>query len=218
MIRIVVTLFAMLAVAAPALAAKSGYRVNPGSAEVLKDSGSSAEKGKPGCFGVVPVVGEANYRLHSGDTLHISVWREPDLVQDLLIRPDGGITFPLVGDVEIQGLTMTQAQDALKNRLEKFVPDAQVHMTLLSAAGNTAYVIGKVSRPGPVVLSGNVSVVQALSVAGGATVFADVDDIRVLRECDGKQQTFVVNYSDIEEGVNLSQNIALQGGDVIVVP
>jgi len=214
--RIVVTVIATLAIAAPALAAKSGYRINPGSAEVLKSAGPSNDKGA--CFGAVPVLGEVNYRLNSGDTVRISVWHEPDLLQELLIRPDGGITFPLIGDVEVAGLTLTLAQDALKKRIEKYVPDAQVHISLLSAAGNTAYVIGKVTRPGPVVLTGNVTVVQALSVAGGATVYADTDEIRVLRQCDGKQQTFVVNYADIEEGVNLTQNIALQGGDVVVVP
>jgi polysaccharide biosynthesis/export protein len=217
MTRIVVMFLAMLAVCGPALAAKSGYRINPGNADVLKNS-SNTDKKADGCFGAVAVVGETNYRLHPGDTLRISVWHEPDLLQDLLVRPDGGITFPLAGDVEVAGLTLALAQDTLKQRLEKYIPDAQVHIMLLSAAGNTAYVIGKVSRPGPVMLSGSVTVVQALSVAGGATVYADTDEIRVLRECDGRQQTFVVNYGDIEEGVNLAQNIALQGGDVVVVP
>jgi polysaccharide biosynthesis/export protein len=195
-------------------AAKSGYKINPGNANVLASEAVAVD----GCFGAVAVPGERTYQLHAGDTVKVSVWHEPDLLQELLIRPDGGITFPLIGDVSVAGLTMELAQTTLKQRLEKYVPDAQVHITLLSAAGNTAYVIGKVNRPGPVVLSGTVTVVQALSVAGGATVYADTDEIRVLRECAGKQKTFTVDYADIERGTNLGQNIALQGGDVVVVP
>lgn len=214
MIRTLMTFLAMLAISGPALAAKSGYRINPGNADVIRSDSKKAD----GCFAAVTVAGEANYRLHSGDTLRISVWREPDLVQELLVRPDGGITFPLAGDMEVAGMTVDMAQEALRKKLEKYIPDAQVHIMLLSAAGNTAYVLGKVNRPGPVLLSGEVTVVQALSVAGGATVYADTDEIRVLRKCDGTQKTFVVNYADIEEGTNLAQNIALQGGDVVVVP
>lgn len=204
-----------LMVSSPLFAAKSGYRINPGKADVLAPEVVAADK----CFGaVVSIPGEKTYRLNPGDTLRVSVWREPDLLQELLIRPDGGITFPLVGDVAVAGLTLELAQAAVKERIEKYIPDAQVHITLLSAAGNTAYVVGKVNRPGPVVLSGTVTVVQALSVAGGATVYADTDEIRILRECGGKQQTFTVNYADIERGSNLGQNIALKGGDVVVVP
>lgn len=197
-------------------AAKSGYKVNPGNAGALDSK--PAENIANECFGPVATPGEKTYRLHPGDTLRVSVWHEPDLLHELLIRPDGGITFPLVGDVSVAGLTMELAQAAVKERLEKYIPDAQVHMTLLSAAGNTAYVVGKVNRPGPVILSGAVSVVQALSVAGGATAYADTDEIRVIRECGGRQQTFTVNYADIEQGSNLGQNIALQGGDVVIVP
>jgi polysaccharide export outer membrane protein len=197
-------------------AAKSGYKVSPGSASVL--ASKAAVDVVDGCFGQVATPGEKTYRLHAGDTIKVSVWHEPDLLQDLLIRPDGGITFPLAGDVSVAGLTMELAQAAVRERLVKFIPDAQVHITLQSAAGNAAYVIGKVNRPGPVVLSGAVSVVQALSVAGGATVYADTGEIRVIRECGGSQQTFTVNYAEIERGTNLSQNIALQGGDVVVVP
>lgn len=204
-----------LLVSGPALAAKSGFRIHPGKADVVAPEAASADQ----CFSAVaPAPGDMTYHLHAGDTVRVSVWREPDLLQELLVRPDGGITFPLIGDVVVAGLTLELAQTALKQRLEKFVPDAEVHITLLSAAGNAAYVIGKVNRPGPVVLSGTVTVVQALSVAGGATVYADTDEIRVLRECGGKQQTFTVNYADIERGTNLGQNIALKGGDVVVVP
>lgn len=211
--RIVLMALALL-VSCPSFAGKSGYRTNPGSAEVIAPPETATDV----CFGEVAAPGESTYKLHPGDTVRVSVWREPDLLQELLIRPDGGITFPLVGDVAVAGLTMEMAQTAVRQRIEKYVPDAQVHITLLSASGNTAYVIGKVNRPGPVVLSGTVTVVQALSVAGGATVFAETDEIRVLRECDGRQQTFTVNYADIERGTNLGQNIALQGGDVVVVP
>jgi polysaccharide export outer membrane protein len=204
-----------LMVSSQVFAAKSGYRINPGKADVPAPEAVASDR----CFSVIsPAPGEKTYQLHPGDTVRVSVWREPDLLQELLVRPDGGITFPLIGDVAVAGLTLELAQTALKQRLEKFVPDAEVHITLLSAAGNAAYVIGKVNRPGPVVLSGTVTVVQALSVAGGATVYADTDEIRVLRECGGKQQTFTVNYADIERGTNLGQNIALQGGDVVVVP
>jgi len=211
-------LFLLLAVAvlaAPVQAAKSGYRINPGSADSIEVAASTSADS---CFAGPVSQDPAHYRLNSGDTLRISVWREPDLLQELLIRPDGGVTFPLIGDVQIAGLSIDAAQEAIRTRLAKYVPDAHVNIALLSAAGNAAYVIGKVSRPGPVPLSGSVTVVQALSVAGGATVYADTDEIRVLRSCEGKQRTIVVNYADIERGINLGQNITLRSGDVVVVP
>jgi polysaccharide biosynthesis/export protein len=220
--RAVIIVLALLSVAEPTQAVNSSFSVksdNTQARDIANREFSHEIKAiQSKCFGEVSAQAAINYPLHSGDTLRISVWHETDLAQEVLVRPDGGITFPLVGDVDVAGLTLNATEEKIKQRLEKYITDAQVHVSLQSAAGNIAYVIGKVNRPGPVPLAGRVTVVQALSVAGGATVYAEVDEIRVLRQCEGKQQAFTVNYADIERGINLEQNIALQSGDVLVVP
>jgi polysaccharide biosynthesis/export protein len=208
-------LVAELLLVNPAQAAKSGYRLSPGNADAVTEGTATASDN---CFADEVEADSSDYQLNAGDALRISVWREPDLLQELPVRPDGGITFPLIGDVMLAGLSVKAAEETMRGRLSKYIPDARVTITLLSASGNAAYVIGKVARPGPVPLTGSVTVVQALSVAGGATVYADTDEIRVLRKCEGAQRTFVVNYSDIEQGTNLGQNISLRSGDVVVVP
>jgi polysaccharide export outer membrane protein len=163
----------------------------------------------------VPVGG---YKLQPGDVLIVSVWKETDLQSDVLIRPDGGISFPLAGELAAAGRTVAELTTALEGRVRKFIPDAVVTVTVKSSTGNRIYVVGKVAHPGDFPLVGSVDIVQALSMAGGATPFADTNAIRVLRR-DGIQQVSIrFRYGDIEHGRRLSQNILLQSGDTVVVP
>jgi polysaccharide export outer membrane protein len=160
----------------------------------------------------------AGYVLQPGDVLQVAVWKETDLTAEVLIRPDGGMSFPLAGELHAAGHTVAELTAMLEKRVRKFEPDAVVTVVVKAAAGNRVYVIGKVQRPGDFPLNRPTDVVQALSLAGGATPFADTNGIRILRR-DGNHQTAIAfRYGDIEHGRKLDQNILLQSGDTVVVP
>ncbi|WP_245535763.1 polysaccharide biosynthesis/export family protein [Thiorhodococcus drewsii] len=159
------------------------------------------------------------YRLQAGDIVAVSVWQEPGLEQLVLVRPDGGISFPLAGDLKASGLTVEELNQALKKRLKKYISDPVVTVTLQEIPGNRIYVMGRVNKPGDFPLvTRDVTVVQALAMAGGLTPFADEKHIKVLRTENGRQRSILFNYKDIRRGQALEQNIMLQAGDVIVVP
>src|SRR5271154_4592348 len=107
------------------------------------------------------------YQLHPGDTLQIVVWKETDLQSEVLIRPDGGMSFPLAGELHASGQTVAELTRALETRIRKYIPDAVVTVALKTVAGNQVFVIGKVNRPGQFPLIGPLDVMQALSLAGG---------------------------------------------------
>jgi len=159
------------------------------------------------------------YLLQPGDVVEISVWKEEGLDKQLLIRPDGGLSFPIIGDLKVAGLAPVDVQHEIESRLRKFLSDATVTVSVMEINGNQFYVIGKVARPGAYKFDRQLDVMQALSIAGGTTEFADVGDIRILRRGpDGKQRIFPFAYSDVTRGRHLEQNIVLQSGDTLVVP
>jgi polysaccharide biosynthesis/export protein len=158
------------------------------------------------------------YLLRPGDVLIVSVWKETDMQGEVLIRPDGGISFALAGDVQAAGNTVADVTKMLEARIRKYVPDAVVTVSVKAINGNRVYVIGKVNRPGDFPLMGPMDVMQALSLAGGATPFADINAIRVLRRSGDHQMSIAFHYSDVERGRRLDQNILLQSGDTVVVP
>jgi polysaccharide export outer membrane protein len=150
--------------------------------------------------------------------LFVSVWKEPDLQLQVLVRPDGGLSFPLAGDVAASGLTVEALSKELATRLRKYIPEAVVTVAVKELGGNRIYVIGKVNRPGEYPYSRPLDVMQALSLAGGATPFASLNDVRVLRREDGHQTAIPFRYGEVERGRNLEQNIELRTGDTVVVP
>jgi polysaccharide export outer membrane protein len=159
------------------------------------------------------------YRLSPGDVVAVSVWQEPGLEQLVLVRPDGGISFPLAGDLTAQGLTVQELADALKKRLLKFIPDPVVTVTLQEIPGNRIYVIGQVNKPGDFpIIARDVTVVQALAMAGGLTPFAKEKEIKILRKEGASQRAIPFDYREIKRGGSLIQNVTLQAGDIILVP
>lgn len=158
------------------------------------------------------------YRIQPGDVLVVSVWKEQDLMSDVLVRPDGGMSFPLVGDVRASGRTIDELRTLIDERLSKFIPDPSVTIAVKQIGGNRIYVLGKVNRPGEFTFSQPIDVMQALSLAGGATSFAALDDIQILRREGGKQSARRFRYSEVERGRGLEQNILLKSGDTVVVP
>ena len=158
------------------------------------------------------------YQLQPGDVLQVTVWKETDLTGEVLIRPDGGISFPLAGELQAAGHSVGEITAMLESRIRKFEPDAVVTVTVKAATGNRVYVIGKVARPGDFPLNRPIDVMQALSLAGGATPFADTNGIRILRRDGDRQSSIAFRYGDVERGRKLEQNILLLSGDTVVVP
>lgn len=166
---------------------------------------------------VVPPHG-TGYTIQPGDLLEVSVWKEKDLQRELLVRPDGGISFPLIGDVDVRGKTVSQLSDDIGKRLSRYIPDANVTVVVRQTAGHKFYVVGKVNRPGEFAAIRPINVMQALSMAGGLTPFAAGRSIVILRRVNDTEIAIPFRYGQVESGNRLEQNITLQSGDVVVVP
>lgn len=159
-----------------------------------------------------------SYTLQEGDVLDVSVWGEETLKKEVRVLPDGSITFPLAGRVDVSNATTTEVEKRITEKLKTYLPDPQVTVVISSIEGNRVYVIGKVLKPGPVPLLSPLTVLQALSQAGGLDKFADGDDIKVLRTSNNVQNTISVDYDSLIDGKNLESNILLKTGDTILVP
>ena len=159
------------------------------------------------------------YRLNPGDKLEITVWHEDNLKSEVVVLPDGTISFPLVGHVPAAGKTNEELVALLKERLGKFVPNPEINIRLLSADGNTIYVVGEVGHPGAINMTRPTDVMQALGMAGGLTQFAKRNSIHILRrDAEGHAKSIPFEYGDVEGGDNIESNILLQSGDTIIVP
>jgi polysaccharide biosynthesis/export protein len=160
---------------------------------------------------------ESTYRIGPDDTLHVSVWKEPDLTATLPVRADGMISMPLLNDVQAAGLTPMELGAALTDKLKKYLADPRVTVVVTAMNSQRVYVIGEVLHTGAMNLLPNMTVLQALATAG-FTQFANTKGIYVLRTASGKQQKMPVNYKQLIKGETMGQNIALKPGDTIVVP
>jgi len=159
-----------------------------------------------------------HYSIQPGDLLEISVWREEYLEKEVVVQPDGKISFPLVGVLNAGGTTVEDVQARVTERLTQYIPDPVVTVSIKEIRGNRVYVLGQVQSPGQFIMNPTVDVVQALALAGGTTPFAELNDIKILRR-EGKTQTLIeFRYADMARGRNLEQNIILRSGDVIIVP
>ena len=158
------------------------------------------------------------YLLGAGDILDISIWKEEGMQREVSIRPDGGISFPLVGEIQAGGKSTEQLQAEIKKKISRFIPDAVVTVGVLQINSNVVYVLGKVNRPGQYIAKHYVDVTQALAMAGGLTAYAAANSIKILRRVGTKHKVFEFKYGDVEDGDDLKQNIVLKSGDVIIVP
>ena len=158
------------------------------------------------------------YLLNPGDQLMVSVWNEESLERTITVLPDGKISFPLVGHIAAAGETASILEDKITTKLDAFIADPEVNVTVTKTRGNVSYVVGKVLKPGPIVMVQATTVMQALAMAGGLNEFASANSIKLIRS-KGEQETLLkVRYSDLEKGSDLSSNHRLEAGDVIVVP
>jgi polysaccharide export outer membrane protein len=157
----------------------------------------------------------SGYMIGLGDVLRINVWKEPDLTLDVTVRLDGMITVPLVGDVQAAGRVPSQLAGTLVTELQRFIENPRVTVTVTQATSAKIYVVGQMVRPGEFPLSGRMTVLKALALAGGFKEFAKPDSIVIVRE---DQRVIPFNFKHVGEGKDMSQNVLLSAGDTIVVP
>ena len=160
----------------------------------------------------------AAYSVAPGDVLRIAVWKEPELSGDAFVRLDGMITVPLVGDVKAAGKTTEQIATEVRTRLRPFLETPQVTVTVSQAVSARFYVIGEVTTSGAFPLTGRITVLQALALAGGFREFAKRERIVLIRETHGERKAIPFNFRDLEAGINLEQNIVVEAGDTVIVP
>jgi polysaccharide export outer membrane protein len=161
---------------------------------------------------------DPRYVIGAQDVLDVIVWKEPDLTRPVPVRPDGKISLPLLNDVQALGLTPTQLAAQITMGLEKYMTSPQVTVIVTEINSQRIYILGEVGRAGAYGLLPGMTVLQALSNAGGFTPFSNLKGIYVLRQDNGKQQKLFFNYKEVVAGKKPEQNIELKPGDTIVVP
>lgn len=184
---------------------------------VLVGCALSHESIAMGATETTPAV-DPGYRLGDGDVMLVSVWKDEQLTKEVVVRPDGMFSFPLVGDIQAEDRTIEEVRIDLAKRLTKYIPNPIVSVAVMKVLSNKVYVVGRVNKPGEYMIGHYTDVLQALSLAGGLTPFAGENDIKVIRRIKGQQQTFSFRYGDVRKGNDLEQNILLQRGDVVMVP
>ena len=165
----------------------------------------------------VPVEVPADYVIGSDDTLHVSVWKEPDLTATLPVRPDGKISLPLLNDLQASGLTPMQLAASITEKLKKYIADPRVTVVVTAMNSRRIFVTGEVIHTGAMPLLPHMTMLQALSAAG-FNQFANLKGIYLLRVENGQQTRLPFNYKDVVKGKHSEQNIMLQPGDTVVVP
>jgi polysaccharide biosynthesis/export protein len=161
---------------------------------------------------------DSSYKIGPNDVLSIFVWKEPELTRDVTVMPDGKITYPLIGEIMAQGQTALELKKAITDKLQNFVTAPEVTVIVKDSKSRVIYAIGKLTRPGPYPLAPGMTVMQALSTAGGFDQWADTKNIMIVRREGGKETQLHFNYKEFTSGEKLEQNILLKPGDTIVVP
>ncbi len=158
------------------------------------------------------------YVIQSNDLLEIVVWGEPDISRTVLVRPDGRISLPLVQDLQASELTPVELKEQMENRLKEYVDSPNVTVIIQAIQSYKVYVIGKIQNPGGIVVEKPITVLQALTLAGGFQEYADESDISIVRTIGRKHLVFEFHYNDVIKGKKAEENILLRSGDVVVVP
>ncbi len=180
-------------------------------------SGSLAHANDPVTAGLVSQV-DPGYRLGAEDMVLVSVWKDEQLTREVVVRPDGMFSFPLVGDIQAEDRTVEEIRSDIVKRLTKYIPNPNVSVSVTKVISYKVYVVGRVNKPGEYLIGHYTDVLQALSLAGGLTPFAAENDIKVMRRTRGEQYAIPFRYGDVRKGRDLEQNIVLQRGDVVMVP
>lgn len=158
-----------------------------------------------------------DYVIGPDDVLGIVFWRDADMTQDVVVRPDGAITLPLIRDIKAAGLTPEQLREAITKAASQYIEDPNVTVVVRQINSRNVFITGQVARPGNYAVSGQMTVLHLISIAGGLTEFANGKNIQILRTEGGKSQAFKFNYNEVADGKKLEQNIVLKPGDQILV-
>lgn len=159
-----------------------------------------------------------DFIIGPGDIVDISVWKDEELTRSCVVRPDGILTFPLIGDVRAGGRTASELKAEMEEKLKSYVPDLVLTVEVKQVNSMIIYVIGKVNAPGRFVMHTNINVLQALATAGGLNAFAKGNKIKIFRQQKGETVIMPFEYDEIVDGRRLEQNVMLKAGDVVVVP
>jgi len=165
-----------------------------------------------------PIQIHESYVIGQGDLLEVFVWRNEQLSREVVVRPDGKISLPLIQDIQAEGLRVLQLKEQITRRLSEYLENPRVTVIVKEINSYKVSVLGRVVRPGVYPITGNTTLVEAISLAGGFTEWANKRKITVIRDEGGRKQKFRVNYKKIISGKDPSQNIILQRGDTIIVP
>ena len=192
---------------------------NPTSASTDKkaESGQGGSKSAPKIL-PKPATEDPNYIIGPDDEVNISVWHEPDLSLSVPVRPDGKISMPLLNDVQAAGLTPMQLGSGITERLKKFIEAPQVTIIITRVNSQRIFLLGEVARAGAYPLLPNMTILAALSSAGGFTPFAKQSKVHILRTENGKQVIIPFDYKEVISGRHPEENVVLKAGDTIVVP
>lgn len=167
----------------------------------------------------LPATNDADYVIGPDDTLSVNVWKEPEVSAPVLpVRPDGKISLPLINDVKAAGLTPMQLSQEITQRLKHYLDDPRVTVVVTAINSRRVFILGEVMRPGAFPLLPDMTVLQALSSAGGLAQYASRSKIYVLRNENGTQTSLPFNYKEVVRGKKPEENIVLKPGDTIVVP
>ena len=156
----------------------------------------------------------SHYKIRQGDVLDVSVWGDATLVKVIRVLPDGSISFPLAGHIQVAGYSSSEIAKRITIKLKKYLPDPEVTVIVQSTEGNKVYILVKVNTPGIISMQAPMTVLQALSISGGFDRFADLGEIKILRG----RKVLEVPYNDLIRGEKLKSNYLLQADDTILVP
>jgi polysaccharide export outer membrane protein len=179
---------------------------------------NAADKGTLRSATVPPagIASSSGYVLGPSDVVHVAVWKEPDLSQTAVVRPDGKISLPLVGEIVLAGSTVPEAQTIVADRLRSLLTSPQVTITVTEIHSRQVYITGEIGRPGAYPLAASMNVLQLIASAGGLTEYAHKKAIYILRA--SAKQPIHFNYSNVVRGKSQDQNVQLSPGDTVVIP
>jgi polysaccharide export outer membrane protein len=170
----------------------------------------------PAPAGAVPL--PAGYVFGADDVIGVLFWREPDMSGDVIVRPDGLIGLPLLGDVPAAGRTPDQLKTDLQQAAARFITDPNVTILVKQINSRKVFITGEVTTPGAYPLTAPRTVMQLIALAGGLKEYADSKNITIMRTENGRQKSYKFNYNTVAQGKALPQNIQLQPGDTVIVP
>jgi polysaccharide export outer membrane protein len=181
-----------------------------------KSQGAAAASAPPAVVAAVPVA--PDYLIGAEDLLSIVFWRDKDMSADVMVRPDGMISLPLLNEVHAAGLTPTQLKDLLVEQSKKYVEDPNVTVVIKAINSRKVFITGEIAKAGPYPLAGPTTILQLISMAGGLRDYAKADKIAIMRTENGKPVSYRFNFQEVLKGKKLQQNILLKPGDTIIVP